>query len=371
MKNETPYTVDERRRLSVFARRLLGEWQRCGWRTPDSGVVVVAVSGGADSMALLLALAELTEARRLRCEMTVAHLNHGLRGAEGERDAQWVSEQARRLGFTAVVGRASVRETAREERDNLEQAARRARYRFLRETARASGAWAVLVAHTLDDQAETVLLRLVRGSGAEGLSGMRPARLLDEDEADEGAQILLLRPLLRWARRADTQAYCAARGVRFTVDPMNEDERFARTRIRRRLLPLLETFNPRIAEALTRTAELLGDDQAALELEASKLLATAGGGAGQGDETAAQPLCIDALRSAPPALRRRALRQWIARGRGDLRRLEMVHILAVEKLLAGTRGGRLAELPGGGRVERRRGWLRFHGKRVEKGSPGI
>jgi tRNA(Ile)-lysidine synthase len=362
--------------------------------------VVVAVSGGADSSALMYALEELRRAGQLELEVTVAHLDHGLRGGRGEDDARWVGGRARELGFEFASARAGVGARARDEGDNLEQAARRARYEFLNGVACAAGAFAVLVAHTLDDQAETVLLRLLRGSGADGLGGMRPERRLEE-----GGEVYLRRPLLDWARRADTESYCRSRGVEFRADEMNEDERFARVRVRRLLLPLLESFNPRAVEALSRAAELLRADSRALEHLAAKLLDEAGEKASpkEGDQTTgptrahrttagerhlmtagerpsvtddrledaqadgAGPLRVDVLASAVPALRRRALRQWVARGRGDLRRLELAHVLAVERLLAGTRGGRVAELPGGSRVERRRGQLVFLGKKIEKG----
>jgi tRNA(Ile)-lysidine synthase len=144
---------------------------------------------------------------------------------------------------------------------------------------------------------------------------------------------------------------------------MNADERFSRVRVRRDLLPLMQTFNGRVVEALERTARLLREDATALEMAAAELLAAASEDAGEG----VSPLRVEVLRSAPVALSRRALRQWIARGRGDLRRMEMAHLLAVEKLLAGERGGRVAELPGGASVMRRRGLLYFNAKRVEKG----
>ncbi len=357
-------------RASGFARRLLAEWRRRGWASAGAGVVV-AVSGGADSTALLLALDELLKAGLLDVSLTVAHLDHGLRGVRGEGDARWVEELAKRLGHGVVVKRAAVGERAGAGRDNLEQAARRARYEFLAEAARAAGAGAVVAAHTLDDQAETVLLNLLRGSGAEGLGGIRAERRLAES-----SEVLLLRPLVGWARRADTEGYCGARGVEFRADEMNDDERFARVRVRRRLVPLLETFNPRAAEALARTAELVREDAAALEQLAARLLEEATRGVPEGvDESAAvederacavdvvgaRPLRVGVLAGAAAALRRRALRQWIARGRGDLRRLELAHVVAVERLLGGARGGRIAELPGGARVERRRGWLLFRG----------
>lgn len=343
-----------------FARRLLREWRQRNW--PLRGErALVAVSGGADSTALLLALEELRRAGLLGVDLTAAHLDHGLRGEAAAADARWVEGLARDLGFECVVGRASVSETARAAGDNLEQAARRARYEFLAGAARACGARAVLAAHTLDDQAETVLLRLLRGSGAEGLGGMAPERALEA-----GGGVYLRRPLLTWARRADTEEYCRERSVEFRADAMNRDERFARVRVRRTLLPLLETFNPRAAEALARTAALLREESAVLDELAAELLEEARAEVGTRDREAAAatptgafPLNVEALTRAAPALRRRALRLWLARARGDLRRLSRAHLLGVEHLLEGERGGRVAELPGGSCVERRRGLLHF------------
>jgi tRNA(Ile)-lysidine synthase len=359
-------------RRSGFARRLLVEWRRLGLPT-QAERVIVGVSGGADSLALILALDELNGAGKLALDVTVAHLNHGLRGEAGERDAEWVRELASRLGYESALLCASVGERAAQSRDNLEQAARRARYEFLSATAAERKARLVMVAHTLDDQAETVMLRLLRGSGAEGLSGIEPVRRLDEQR-----DVLLARPLLGWARRADTEGYCRERGVEPRLDAMNMDERFARVRVRKTLLPLMTTFNGRVVEALARTALLLREDAAALEMVAAKLLAAASEQEAASDLAASDvahtllaPLRVEVLRDSPVALRRRALRQWLARGRGDLRRLEMAHIAAVEGLLAGERGGRRIELPGGASVSRKRGLLHFHVKRVEKGDAEV
>ena len=356
MKFETS-DLKLKQRPGRFARRLLREWRLRGW--PLRGErVLVAVSGGADSTALLLALEELKRAGLLGVELTAAHLDHGLRGEDGAGDALWVERLALDMGFECVVGRAEVAERARESRDNLEQAARRARYEFLLGAARACGARAVLAAHTLDDQAETVLLRLLRGSGAEGLGGMAPERALEE-----GGDVSLRRPLLAWARRAETEGYCRERGVEFRQDAMNDDEGFARVRVRRSLLPLLSTFNPRAAEALARTAALLREESAVLDGLAAALLAEASAAgradAGEGTASGAHTLRVEALASASPALRRRALRLWLARARGDLRRLSSANLFGVERLLEGERGGRVAELPGGASVERRRGLLHF------------
>ncbi|HEY9405370.1 MAG TPA: tRNA lysidine(34) synthetase TilS [Pyrinomonadaceae bacterium] len=245
--------------MSRFARRLAQRWRRLA--LPTGARVVVAVSGGADSTALLLAFDELIKARRLALTVRVAHLNHELRGEAGACDARFVAELAGALGYEVTVGHASVAMRARATRDNLEQAARRARYEFLGRAAREWEARAVAVAHTVEDQAETLLLALMRGSGARGLGGMRDCRPFDES----GDDLLLVRPLLGWARRAETVEYCAARGVRVRSDEMNEDERFARVRVRRQLLPLLRTFNPRVVETLARTAALLSAEADALE----------------------------------------------------------------------------------------------------------
>jgi tRNA(Ile)-lysidine synthase len=340
--------------LSDFARNLLAEWKRLDALPPDAYAVVVAVSGGADSTALLLALDELLRAGRLKLKLTIAHLNHNLRAEAARADALWVSALAGKLGYEIEQGSVEVRQRALENADNLEQAARRARYEFLGAAARTAGARAVLTAHTMDDQAETLLMRLLRGSGIDGLGGMETLRKLEAG----GGDVLLMRPLLNWARRSSTEEYCRARDVAFRTDEMNDDERCTRVRVRKHLLPLLRTFNARAVEALARSAMLLREDAAIVNHAAALLLTQAT----QSATNDGQPplLRVSVLRAAPAALRRRAIRQWIAAGRGSLRRLEMVHLLAIEGLLAGERGGRIIELPGGATVSRKRGLLQLH-----------
>jgi tRNA(Ile)-lysidine synthase len=256
------------------------------------------------------------------------------------------------LGHEFVKRRTDVKKRAARSGDNLEQAARRARYGFLKKIAKEKHSLLVVTAHTLDDQAETVMLRLLRGSAAEGLSGIEPVRLIDSKSS-----IRLARPLLSWARRSDAENYCRLRKVEFRIDEMNHDEKYARVKVRKQLLPLMHSFNNKIVEALSRTATLLREDAVALSDEANKLLRLASPPTlGKKWDNPAR-LKIDVLASAPAAVRRRALRQWISQGRGDLRRLEMVHLVAVDSLIEGNRGGRIAELPDGGKVVRKRGWL--------------
>src|SRR5919205_1070400 len=180
-------------RLTQFARMLLVEWRKL--KLPFSGeTIVVAVSGGADSTALLLAIEELKSQQKLYTDICVAHLDHRLRKSS-VRDAKWVSELAARLGFRSVIGRGKVAEDARANSDNLEQAAREARYRFLERTAKRVSANNVLTGHTMDDQAETVLLRLMRGSGGYGLGGLEAM-----GPPPKTSSIKMVRPPL-WARR--------------------------------------------------------------------------------------------------------------------------------------------------------------------------
>ena len=348
-------------RLSKFATALMKEWRRLGLPESDANVIL-AVSGGADSTALLLAVDELIKRDKLQIMPIVAHLNHGLRD-ESKDDAQWVKKLAKDLGYEVTAGTRDVKEAAARKKTNLEQAARDARYNFLAKTAEKKESKYVLTGHTQDDQAETVVMRLLRGSAAEGLSGSSPVR-----QITERSEVQLVRPLLSWARRSETENYCRFKGVDFRSDAMNEDQSFSRVRVRKQLLPLMQSFNNRIVETLSRTANLLGEDASALSSQATQLIESAA--RTNNDASGSPALDVKILASAPAAVRRRALREWILRARGNLRRLETVHLAGVEKLLEGERGGRVAELPGGMRVSRRGGKLELMPKkRLKKASP--
>ena len=207
------------------------------------GPLVLAVSGGTDSTALALVLAELADAFGL--VLHVAHFDHRTRPADAAADAQFVADLAARIGAPLRVGRAQRAATSEDD-------ARRARYAFLRRAAEHVGASAIATGHTLDDQAETVLLHLVRGSGLAGAGGMRPLR--------EG----IARPLLTLTR-AETSAICRAAGIAPREDPTNASLRLARNRVRLRVLPELEAINPKVREALARFANAAADADATLE----------------------------------------------------------------------------------------------------------
>ena len=356
MNNSKPHR-STKPRLSAFATELLEQWRRLDLPVSDTNIVV-AVSGGADSTALLYGLDELVKTDKLRLNLIVGHLDHGLRPGS-RKDALWVGQMAKRLGYDVAVGRANLNATPglKKKSENLEQAARKARYEFLFKTAVKKRAGYVLTAHTLDDQAETILMRLLRGSAAEGLRGTPAIR-----ELKSGSSVLLVRPLIAWAHRGDTESYCRQRQIDFRLDEMNEDEAFSRVRVRKQLLPLMKSFNNRVVEALNRTASLLNEDAEALQDEANRLLELAQVDP-KNSETRTPSLSVSVLLRRPAAVRRRALREWILRSRGDLKRLEMVHLVAVEKLLDGDRGGRIAELPDGMRVTRKRGMLELSNKK--------
>ena len=205
---------------------------------PPGSRLLLAVSGGADSLALLHILHRLRE--ELALELQVASLDHGMRGAAGAADAAFVREQGGSLGLKVTLG---VAQGLRSEAD-----ARRARYNFLAETARAWNARHVAVAHHADDQAETVLLNLLRGSGLRGLGAMRLSAPLPGHP-----QLTLLRPLLE-VPRSQLQAWCHAQGLAPRQDAGNDDLRLRRNRLRHETLPLLRAFNPRVEQALQRLA---------------------------------------------------------------------------------------------------------------------
>jgi tRNA(Ile)-lysidine synthase len=235
-----------------FEFRLARSWPPLDWKDLS---VLVAVSGGGDSVALLRGLAALKQTGEGR--LIVAHVNHKLRGADSDGDQEFVEQLGRQLGLACEVAVASV-ELVGGRGQGLESLARKARYAALEEMAGRVGARFVVTAHTADDQAETILQRILRGTGLRGLGGMPRCRRL--------GPATLLRPLLEISR-AELADYLADLGQAFRVDASNRDMRFTRNRIRRELLPLLTAhYNPAIVRALLRLGELAGESQSWIEV---------------------------------------------------------------------------------------------------------
>lgn len=283
---------------------------------PAGGRVGVAVSGGADSVCLLHVLRELAPRWNLR--LSVVHFNHHLRGAESDGDEEFVRRMARDLGLPLIADGAELSQTS----GNLEQAAREARLDFFRSLIAQGTVDRVALGHTRSDQAETVLFRLLRGSGLAGLAGILPV-------TDDGC----VRPLLDIGR-AEVELYLRTRGIPWREDSTNRDRSFARNRVRHDLLPsLTAAWNPTLPSALAHLATLAQDEEAFWEGEIDRLsgeLLTIGKGSA----------CLQASRvlRLPIAAQRRLLRRAIEAAKGDLRQIDFFHIEQLVALI-GRRGG--------------------------------
>jgi tRNA(Ile)-lysidine synthase len=289
--------------------------------------VLVAVSGGPDSLALAHLLAARAAAWRLR--LGVAHVDHGLR-TESASEAAVVGGLAARLAARLHTERVDVRDLRRRWGLSLEAAGRQARYRFFRKTAEHHGYDKVALAHHADDNAETLLLNLLRGTGRLGLGGMAPMR----DQR-------FIRPLIR-ATRADIEDYLNRRRLSALVDPTNADDGFLRNRIRHQLIPLLERdFQPRVRAVLHRSAEVLRAEEEWIEGLIEPLLEQV--------VRSCRPGCLEmeagALRRLAPAAQRRVVRAGLRRVRKDLGRVTFDHIERILGLAQRQGGGGSLHLP--------------------------
>ena len=298
------------------------------------GTIVVAVSGGPDSLALLYALCHLSE--ELGLALHCAHLDHGLRGDDSEADARSVADTSRRLGLGFTSERADVPSYRAKHRLSLEQAAREARYEFLARVAAEQRTDAVALGHTADDQAETVLMHIMRGSGLTGLRGMEPT----SRRAIAGRRVLLLRPMLGLTRQ-DTLAYCRALHLEPRLDRSNQSTALLRNRVRLELLPALESYNPAVRGALLRLSRSASRELAYLDSQLDAIWPRAVR-QGQDRVTVNGPL----VQRLAPALRAHLLRRAVAQMRGGLEGVQQAHIDEMERLMDGP-AGRTLYLPGG------------------------
>jgi tRNA(Ile)-lysidine synthase len=340
------FTVLERVRKTITRYNML----------PRGARLAVAVSGGADSTCLLCVLLDL--AAEYGVELSVAHFNHQLRGAESAEDEGAVAELAGRLHLPFYRAEGDVAAV----KDNLEQAARLARRRFFADLMATGKVDCVALGHTRDDQAETVLFRFLRGAGLAGLAGIYPA-------TTDG----YIRPLID-VTRAEVEAFLRARGIAWREDSTNLDLGFARNRIRRVLLPQLAAeWNPRIRESLVRMADLAHEEErwwrGHIEgLAALHLKCRAGG----------VEVRIGAVAPLPLAIKRRLIRRALALAKGNLRGLNYAHVEQVLELLERPGGDGRLRLPGPIDVRRSFDWIRIspvsNGKpepwRIPLGVPG-
>ncbi len=296
--------------------------------------VLVAVSGGPDSVCLLHTLHELQS--KLKIRLHTAHLNHGLRGDEAAADASYVEKLAAKLDIPATIEARDVAGYQKKHHLTLEEAAREVRYAFLAETAQKVEAGCIAVGHTLNDQVETILLHVIRGAGTRGLRGLQPSQKLRINNHS----LIIIRPLLE-VRREETEACCSQNQLAPCVDASNASMSLLRNRVRHELLPLLQKYNPGISESLLRLGRIAEDDLAFLEAEALQTRPQV--------MTRKENTIIfvkDRFINLAPALQRYLLRQAIEDLIGTLKDIETRHIEEVLEALAKPAGRRVV-LPEG------------------------
>ena len=304
--------------------------------------VIVAVSGGPDSVALLQLLRSIQQDYRLA--LVVAHFNHRLRGEASDADEQFVRRLAQHCSLTCLVDSISPDILQHLRHENLEAGIRKLRYEFLKRCAETWSAQKIALGHTMNDQAETFLMRLIRGGGTLGLSSISPTRR-------DG----VIRPLL-FIRREEILNYLGERGILWREDPSNQDLRLFRNKVRHELIPFLLQYNPKIIEQLSRSAEILREDQRSLEDRASETyshLASQQGG----------KYLLDAskMKQLPRGLQRNVLRRLLLGGEQGSGRSKMPTFRdydSLSLLLEEGKSGKVVQL-GGMRIQRDFGKLIF------------
>jgi tRNA(Ile)-lysidine synthase len=308
--------------------------------------VIVGVSGGADSLCLLHALKTL--APEFGWRLHVAHLNHQLRGEEARADAGFVHDVARQWGLACTIDLRDVHSFARDHKLSLEEAARQVRYGFLRQVALAQHSETIAVAHNADDQAESVLMHFLRGSGLSGLRGMLPKMHLEEyrlSPPTSNAQPLttklyLVRPLLETPRSA-IEEYCRQHDLQPRIDATNTDTTYFRNRLRHELLPILETYNPNIRSILRRTADVIAAEHEVLQAHTNY----AWGMTVVEEADTAITFDLPLWREQPIGVQRALLRQAIHQLRPPLRDIDFAHIEDAIEILQRAVTGDQVTLP--------------------------
>jgi tRNA(Ile)-lysidine synthase len=316
-------------------------------------MVVVGVSGGPDSLCLLHTLLQLSP--ELSLGLHVAHLNHRMRGEDADTDAAFVAELASDWGLPNTIESTDVPALARAEKLAFEEAARQARYAFLAQVAAQVGARTVAVAHNADDQAETVLMHWLRGSGLAGLRGMLPTTPLRDLRLDIGdsrlspgfpipdvESLFLIRPLLA-IPRAEVEAYCAQHKLQPRFDRSNLDTTYYRNRLRHELIPFLESYNVNIREVLRRSASVVAADYELLRDQLGKTWAQVV----RAESDQAVIFDLRTWQALPLALKRSVIREAIHRLRRALRNIDFVHVENAVEVLARGETGDQATLPRG------------------------
>ncbi len=315
------------------------------FRMLDKGdSVLIGVSGGPDSVCLLYALNRLSRAWALT--LNIAHLNHKLRGEDSEKDADFVRKLAEKLRIPFYLEEIDAREEIKKRGLSEEEGARILRYDFFCRKAKKIGAERIALGHTRDDQAETVLMRLIKGAGLLGLRGILPLR------GEKG--IIIVRPLFEvW--RQEILAYLAEEKIAYRIDASNSNPAYFRNRIRNELLPyLVKEFNPQIKEILANTADNLGLTFEYLNRQGRRKFNSAAT-----RFNGKIILSSEKIKGFPAAIQREIFRETIRELKGNLRRIRYQHWKEFESLIQERPGGSVVDLPGGISVEKNKRGITF------------
>jgi len=312
---------------------------------------LVCISGGFDSTALLFLLDDLREEFSLH--IYAAHLNHMLRGKESDEDENFVKKLTDNLGIPLTVERKEIRTLAEKEKSSLEEVARDARYKFFFKTAKKNKLQKIAVGHTLDDEAETFLMRILRGSGLNGLSGIWPVR--------EMRGYFIVRPLIEIAKN-DVLDYLEYKKVRARLDSSNLSDVYLRNKIRLKLLPFLEReFNPNIKETLVKEADILREIYRFLEKKAERVFKKRAN-----KNKGVVNLNLKNLTNEEISIIDEVLRKSIYHAKGNLNRITFRHILNLNKLIKESTGTATVDLPDNLKVSKEYDKLKFYKERLKK-----
>lgn len=296
----------------------------------EGDAVLIGVSGGIDSITLLYSLYFLRDG--LKCSLMVAHANHGLRGEESDREADFVSGIADELKLPSVIEKLNVLEYMAERGFSKQAAARELRYDFFKSVANRLSASKIALGHNADDQAETILMRLLRGSGARGLSGIRAMR-----------DNIIIRPLIEISRE-EIAEFVRGEGLRYVEDPSNVKSYYVRNRIRNNLIPFLKRdYNPNIVKGLRETAEIIRDEDEFLDNHCSSILPDII----SSTEKGVINIDVMKLKGLHVSIQRRVIRKALKMIKGDLLKISAVHMEDIFSLIRRRTSGKTLCLPDG------------------------
>jgi len=304
--------------------------------------VLVAVSGGADSMCLLKVLLQMR--KTFATKIVVANLDHCLRGERSRKDSKFVRDLARKLKLDFVHKKVRIK-SVRARGVSLEECARAQRYKFLKEAAIKEKCNVIATGHTMDDQAETVLMRIISGAGLAGLSGIPSVRYV--------GKIKIVRPLIRTTKR-DILGFLKKEKTRFVEDESNLDLKFARNNIRHKILPFLEEYNPKIRRTLANLAETLREDYSYLSAEREKAVGKYGRRAGRILSVKIKDMVLQ-----PETVRKEIFKTLIVKAGGNIKKLNYRHWIDMNYFLVFAKSGKSLDLPGEVKITKKRGEIIF------------